>query len=128
MSLLQGLDIGPDSVRTFSAALHGCRCVLWNGPMGVFEWDRFAHGTIAIAKAIAALTPQVRVRHASRASIVLCKGVLPQVLSCASLSMHLDSMLLISHCIYMQLIGRLHALHITLSVPHLACNIASIQP
>jgi phosphoglycerate kinase len=55
---MQGLDIGPDTERVFAAALHGCRCVLWNGPMGVFEWDRFAHGTIAVARAVAALTPQ----------------------------------------------------------------------
>ena len=59
-ALLQGLDIGPDALSAFSAALAGCRTVLWNGPMGVFEFDRFATGTLGVARAIAALTPQVR--------------------------------------------------------------------
>ena len=55
----QGLDIGPDSVREFTGALQGARTVLWNGPMGVFEFGRFAAGTLAVARAIADLTPQV---------------------------------------------------------------------
>ncbi len=53
-----GLDIGPDSVRTFQAALQNCRTIIWNGPMGVFEFDRFAEGTEAIARTLASLTPQ----------------------------------------------------------------------
>ncbi len=51
-----GLDIGPDSVKTFQAALESCQCVIWNGPMGVFEFDQFAAGTEAIAHTLAALT------------------------------------------------------------------------
>ncbi|WP_204104791.1 MULTISPECIES: phosphoglycerate kinase [Spirulina sp. CCY15215] len=53
-----GLDIGPDSVKTFQAALEDCKCVIWNGPMGVFEFDKFAPGTEAIAHTLAGLTPQ----------------------------------------------------------------------
>jgi len=51
-----GLDIGPDSVKLFQAALADCKTVIWNGPMGVFEFDRFAAGTNAIATALATLS------------------------------------------------------------------------
>jgi len=51
-----GLDIGPESVKVFQEALQGCQTVLWNGPMGVFEFDRFAAGTEAIARTLAELT------------------------------------------------------------------------
>lgn len=53
-----GLDIGPDSVKTFQAALSDCKAVIWNGPMGVFEFDKFAAGTDAISHSLAALTKQ----------------------------------------------------------------------
>jgi phosphoglycerate kinase len=53
-----GLDIGPDSVKTFQAALEECKCVIWNGPMGVFEFEAFAAGTEAIAHTLADLTPK----------------------------------------------------------------------
>jgi phosphoglycerate kinase len=53
-----GLDIGPDSVKTFQAALADCKSVIWNGPMGVFEIDKFAKGTEAIATTLADLTPK----------------------------------------------------------------------
>ncbi|KAK1303351.1 hypothetical protein QJS10_CPB11g01641 [Acorus calamus] len=51
-----GLDIGPDSVKTFSDALDKTKTVIWNGPMGVFEFDKFAVGTEAIAKKLAELS------------------------------------------------------------------------
>jgi len=51
-----GLDIGPDSVETFKAALADCKTVIWNGPMGVFEFENFAKGTEAIARSLAELT------------------------------------------------------------------------
>ncbi|HVE98247.1 MAG TPA: phosphoglycerate kinase [Mycobacteriales bacterium] len=50
----KGLDIGPASVRTFTAALAGARTVFWNGPMGVFELAPFAAGTLGVAEAVAA--------------------------------------------------------------------------
>jgi phosphoglycerate kinase len=50
----KGLDIGPDSVRAFTAALADARTVFWNGPMGVFEVAPFAEGTRGIAEAVAA--------------------------------------------------------------------------
>jgi len=51
-----GLDIGPDSVKVFQDALADCKSVIWNGPMGVFEFDKFAVGTEAIANSMAGLT------------------------------------------------------------------------
>ena len=48
-----GLDIGPDSIKVFQAALADCKTVIWNGPMGVFEFDKFAAGTEAIAHTLA---------------------------------------------------------------------------
>ncbi|NEO23716.1 phosphoglycerate kinase [Moorena sp. SIO4A5] len=51
-----GLDIGPDSVKVFQDALADCKTVIWNGPMGVFEFDKFAKGTEAIANSMAELT------------------------------------------------------------------------
>jgi phosphoglycerate kinase len=51
-----GLDIGPDSVKVFEAALADCKTVIWNGPMGVFEFAKFAAGTEAIAHSLAAIT------------------------------------------------------------------------
>ncbi len=51
-----GLDIGPESVKVFQGALADCKSVLWNGPMGVFEFDKFAVGTDAIAHTLANLT------------------------------------------------------------------------
>jgi phosphoglycerate kinase len=48
-----GLDIGPQTAKAYADALRDARTVVWNGPMGVFEIDAFAQGTIAVAKAVA---------------------------------------------------------------------------
>jgi phosphoglycerate kinase len=53
-----GLDIGPESVKVFQQALGDCKTVIWNGPMGVFEFDKFAVGTEAIAHTLAQLSKQ----------------------------------------------------------------------
>jgi phosphoglycerate kinase len=51
-----GLDIGPESGKIFNDALSGCKTVIWNGPMGVFEFPQFARGTGEIARQLALLT------------------------------------------------------------------------
>lgn len=48
-----GLDIGPKTQEVFADAIKGAGTVIWNGPMGVSEWDNFAAGTISVAKAVA---------------------------------------------------------------------------
>ena len=50
---LMGMDIGPKTVELFTGAVKGAGTIVWNGPMGVFEFDKFANGTKAMAKALA---------------------------------------------------------------------------
>jgi phosphoglycerate kinase len=51
-----GLDIGPNAVNQFVNVIHRSKTILWNGPMGVFEMEKFQHGTKAIAVAVAEAT------------------------------------------------------------------------
>jgi phosphoglycerate kinase len=48
-----GLDVGPETRELFAGHIAGAKTVFWNGPMGVFEWPRFAEGTFAVARALA---------------------------------------------------------------------------
>jgi phosphoglycerate kinase len=54
----EGLDIGPDSAKLFAETIRTSKTVLWNGPMGVFEFPNFAHGTNAIADAVVQATEE----------------------------------------------------------------------
>ncbi len=49
------MDVGPNSADAFARAVSDCRTVLWNGPMGVFEWQNFSRGTVRLAEALSAL-------------------------------------------------------------------------
>ncbi|MDO4691776.1 MAG: phosphoglycerate kinase [Porphyromonadaceae bacterium] len=51
-----GMDIGPDSIKTYAEVIKASKTILWNGPTGVFEMDNFADGTRAVAEAIADAT------------------------------------------------------------------------
>lgn len=52
----QGLDAGPKSLENFNAIVQQCKTILWNGPLGVFEMENFAKGTIALGNSIAEAT------------------------------------------------------------------------
>jgi phosphoglycerate kinase len=54
----QGLDIGPETIKLFTEILEKSKTILWNGPMGVFEFPNFANGTNAIAKAVVKATEE----------------------------------------------------------------------
>ncbi|PWG79835.1 phosphoglycerate kinase [Pararcticibacter amylolyticus] len=51
-----GLDIGPDAVKTYKEVVSGSKTILWNGPMGVFEMEKFENGTKAVAEAVVEAT------------------------------------------------------------------------
>jgi phosphoglycerate kinase len=69
------LDIGPESVKAFAAALARAKAVVWNGPMGVFEWERFAGGSFGMARAIAALHATTVVGGGETAAVVAEAGL-----------------------------------------------------
>ena len=52
----EGLDIGPESEKTFTEVIKNSKTILWNGPVGVFEFDNFANGSRAVSEAIVAAT------------------------------------------------------------------------
>jgi len=49
-----GVDIGPKTITAYAKIIAGAKTIVWNGPLGVFEIDKFAKGTIGIAEAVAA--------------------------------------------------------------------------
>lgn len=53
-----GLDVGPESVEAIDSMLSSSKTIVWNGPMGVFEFDAFANGTFSVAKKMASLTKE----------------------------------------------------------------------
>jgi phosphoglycerate kinase len=73
------LDIGPKSIAAFSDALKGAKLVVWNGPMGVFEFPKFAEGTFAIAKLLANSGATTVIGGGDSASAVKKAGVAKQM-------------------------------------------------
>ena len=55
------MDIGPQTIQSFKEAMQDCRTLLWNGPMGVFEYKTFAVGTTAIAEILADLNGAITI-------------------------------------------------------------------
>ena len=55
---LEGMDAGPETRKSFAAAIEGAKTILWNGPAGVFEFDNFAGGSKAVAEAIVKATAE----------------------------------------------------------------------
>lgn len=70
--LLQGLDIGPDSIKLFNDELKKCKTVVWNGPMGVFEFDKFAKGTIVSVSSHSAMSWLRSSALALQLHIIIC--------------------------------------------------------
>ncbi len=75
----RALDIGPKTVETFTKALKGAKLVVWNGPMGVFEFPAFAAGTKALAKAVAECGATSIVGGGDSASAVQDAGVADRI-------------------------------------------------
>ena len=73
------LDIGPETVRRYAEALKDCRTVVWNGPMGVFEFPAFAQGTIGLARAVADLDATTVVGGGETAQAVTEAGVAERI-------------------------------------------------
>ena len=70
--IVMGMDIGPKTEALYAEAVKSAKTVFWNGPMGVFEFDNFAHGTQAIAEAVA--EAQGQRRHLDHRRWRLCRG------------------------------------------------------
>ncbi len=73
------LDIGPQTVQRYTEALRGARLIVWNGPMGVFEFPRFAEGTFAIARALAQSGATTIIGGGDSAAAVEQAGVADQI-------------------------------------------------
>jgi phosphoglycerate kinase len=73
------LDIGPKSIASFGAALEGAKLVVWNGPMGVFEFPKFSEGTFAIARMLASSGATTVIGGGDSASAVKKAGVAKQM-------------------------------------------------
>jgi len=74
-----GLDIGPDTISRYAAAIGDAGTVLWNGPMGVFEWDAFSAGTNGVGEAVAACDGFTVIGGGDSAAAVRKAGLAAQV-------------------------------------------------
>lgn len=69
------LDIGPETVKAYAKALQAAKAVIWNGPMGVFEWPNFAAGSFGLARVLAALDAVTVVGGGETAAVVAQSGL-----------------------------------------------------
>jgi phosphoglycerate kinase len=74
-----GVDIGPATIKTYSAAIGRAKTVVWNGPMGVFEIEAFAAGTNAVARAVAEVTGTTIIGGGDSISAVKKAGVADRI-------------------------------------------------
>jgi phosphoglycerate kinase len=74
-----GLDIGPQTIVAYAEALRDARTVVWNGPMGVFEIDAFAAGTMAVANAVAQVNGTTIIGGGDSIAAVVKAGVADRV-------------------------------------------------
>jgi phosphoglycerate kinase len=74
-----GLDIGPKTVQSYRDVVLGAKTVIWNGPMGVFEIDQFATGTIEVAKAVASVTGTTVIGGGDSIAAVVKAGVADRI-------------------------------------------------
>jgi phosphoglycerate kinase len=74
-----GADIGPATIARYAAAVADARTIVWNGPMGVFELDAFAPGTVAVAKAVAASKARSVVGGGDSVAAIARAGVADQI-------------------------------------------------
>jgi phosphoglycerate kinase len=74
-----GLDIGPKTIETYRSVIAGARTVIWNGPMGVFEIDAFAKGTIEVARAVASVRGTTVIGGGDSISAVAKAGVTDKI-------------------------------------------------
>jgi len=74
-----GLDIGPETIQTYRDVILGAKTVIWNGPMGVFEIDQFAAGTIEIAKAVASVKGTTVIGGGDSIAAVVKAGVADRI-------------------------------------------------
>jgi phosphoglycerate kinase len=74
-----GLDVGAETVDRFSEIVAGARTLMWNGPMGVFEWEAFAAGTEGVARAVAACDGFTVIGGGDSAAAVRAMGFAGQV-------------------------------------------------
>ena len=73
------LDVGPKTLESYKSALAGAKLVVWNGPVGVFEFPKFAEGTFALAKMLAASGATTVIGGGDSASAVKKAGVAKQM-------------------------------------------------
>jgi phosphoglycerate kinase len=74
-----GLDIGPRTIETYRGIISGAKTVIWNGPMGVFEKDPFARGTIDVARAVAGVRGTTVIGGGDSIAAVVKAGVADRI-------------------------------------------------